>query len=129
MAVTVREMCCVYTTGLHKVVLQHREDMDSLGLHLSGGLPPVTITYLEPGGQAEKAGVKVGDVLLDVNGLNCRKKVEIAQLMRFKIMIQEPPKENMDKQEQADVSQINNACTHTHKYIEVVLPIFLTHYA
>ena len=79
----------VLMSGLHKVILEHREDIDNLGLHLSGGLPPVTVTHIEPGGQSEKAGIKVGDILLNVNGLNCQEKVGIAQLMHLKLILKQ----------------------------------------
>lgn len=77
-------------TGSRKVVLEHKKGSeDGFGVHLSGGLPPVTVTYVKPGGQAEKAGVEVGDVILDVNGLNCRKKVDITQVMELKMLVQQ----------------------------------------
>ncbi len=88
------------------MVLKHKEGSeDGFGIHLSGGLPPVTITYVEPRGEADLQGVKVGDVVLDVNGLNCRKKVDITQLMQLKMLVQQTPaKKTTTKQDHLDVS-------------------------
>lgn len=85
------------------VLKQKKSSEDGFGLHLSGGLPPVTVTYVKPGGQAEKAGVAVGDVILDVNGLNCKKKVEITRLMELKMLIQQQDLAG-DNTEHIDVS-------------------------
>ena len=68
-------------------------------------MPPVTVTYVEPRSEADRQGVKAGDVVLDVNGLNCRKKVDMAQLLQLKMLVQQTPAEKMRaKQEQIDVS-------------------------
>lgn len=65
-------------------MLHHREE--GLGLSLSGGHPPVTVIHVLTGGIAESAGVSVGDTILDINGLNCRKKVDISRLMELKVI-------------------------------------------
>lgn len=86
------------------MVLQYREDSkDGLGLHLSGGLPPVTVKYIKRGGQADLSGIRVGDTILEVNGINCRKKVEISQLMALKILVQQTPRDKAAEQD-IDVS-------------------------
>ena len=42
----------------------------------------------DKGGQAEDAGVKIGDILLSVNGVDCfNPNLSISQLMEIKAMI------------------------------------------
>lgn len=96
----------LYCLGtIRKVLLHCRKDSEEgLGLHLSGGLPPVTVTYVKPGGNAEQAGLGVGDTILEVNGLNCKKKVDISQLMALKMLVQQPLAADQD----IDVSEISN---------------------
>ncbi len=48
----------------------------------------MTVTYVKPGSQAERERIRVGDVILELNGMNCRKKVDISQLLELKISIQ-----------------------------------------
>lgn len=104
------------------MVLQHQEDAeDGFGLHLSGGLPPVTVTYVKPGSQAEEVGLRLGDVILEVNGLNCRKKVDITRLMELKMLVQQSPAERHSEQEHIDVSWLEVRYTHTGKTIHRVL--------
>ena len=90
------------------MILQQGEEADGLGLHLSGGVPPVSVVYVSPGGQAEQAGVKIGDIVLEVNGLNCQKKVEIAKLKKMKMIVQELPMENPDEQDVSSYMDIAN---------------------
>ena len=40
------------------------------------------------GREAELAGVKVGDVVVEVNGRDCRNEIEIPQIMELKMLIQ-----------------------------------------
>lgn len=88
------------------MILHHHEgDSEGFGLHLSGGLPPITVTYVKPGGEAGEAGVRVGDIILDVNGLNCRKKVEIAKLMELKMMVQQTSRKESVGKEHINVRQ------------------------
>jgi C-terminal processing protease CtpA/Prc len=68
------------------------ESADGLGFQLSGNVPPVTVVHVKPGGQAKLAGIKVGDVILEVNGINCRKRVEATQLTDLKLLGQTQPK-------------------------------------
>lgn len=76
-------------------------------------MPPVTITYVEPRSEADQQGVKVGDIVLDVNGLNCRKKVDMAQLMQLKMLVQQTPAAKITaKQEQIDVSHQIHSSIH-----------------
>ena len=91
--------------GPRKVVLQRSPEHDSFGFHLSGGQPPITITYVKPGSLAGQKGVKAGDVLLDLNGINCRKRVDISQLMKMKSMFQQPHRSSTE--EQVSVSAAN----------------------
>lgn len=72
--------------------MQYRkESADGLGLHLSGGIPPVTVTGLKKGGPAEVAGIGVGDVILEVNVINC--EVETSQLVALKLLHEHTPPE------------------------------------
>jgi len=89
---------CRLSEGPRKVVLQRSSGEDSFGFHLSGGQPPITITYVKPGSIAERKGIKKGDVLLDLNGINCRTRVEIAQLMKMKFMFQQQRRSSMEDQ-------------------------------
>lgn len=94
------------------MVLHHKQGSEEgLGLHLSGGFPPITVTYITPGGQAELAGIKVGEVILEVNGLNCRRKVDISRLMELKMLVQQTRLEGeQTKQEHIiDVSELASA--------------------
>lgn len=68
-------------------MLHHREE--GLGIYLSGGIPPVTVTYVQQGGIAESAGIRRGDTILDINGLNCRKRVDVSRLMELKVLVQQ----------------------------------------
>lgn len=77
------------SSGTRKVVLQYRAgSKDGLGLLLSGGLAPVTVTRVKPGGQAELAGIGIGDTILEVDGINCRKKLEASQFAALKALVQ-----------------------------------------
>ncbi len=64
----------------------------------------MTVTYVKPGSKAEQAGLGVGDTILEVNGLNCKKKVDISQLMALKMLVQQPLAADQD----IDVSEIIN---------------------
>lgn len=85
------------------VTLRHRTD--GYGIHLSGGLPPISVTYVQPGtvivvvinqsdielpgSEAESARIMMGDIVTEVNGQDCRKGVEISQIMELKTLIQQ----------------------------------------
>ena len=90
--------CCFLKGPPRKVVLQRSSGEDSFGFHLSGGQPPITITYVKPGSIADKKGIKTGNVLLDLNGINCRKRVEISQLMKMKFMFQQQRRPSTEDQ-------------------------------
>eukprot|EP00731_Ephydatia_muelleri_P031045 Em0022g559a len=65
-----------------------RTNRRGLGMLYSAGLPPITVIFVERGGQAEDAGVKIGDILLSVNGVDCfNPNLSISQLMEIKAMI------------------------------------------
>ena len=112
-------------SGVHKLVLHHREE--GLGISLSGGNPPVTVTHVLTGGIAESAGVQVGDIVLDINGLNCRKKVDVSRLVELKVPIQQFPGEKDDSQDFIDVRNQLLVTPLTNKYSYLVMNIVTTH--
>lgn len=90
------------------MILQYREgSRDGLGFLLSGGSPPVMVTRVKPGGQADLAGIGVRDTILEIAGINCRKKLDASQLAALKVLVQRsPPAGGRAAQQDPDVSVI-----------------------
>ena len=113
----------VYLEGETRQVTLWRKP-GGFGVHLSGGLPPIVVTYVEPGvyiqlcgfgsllsfhslavlplpptgGEGEAAGVCVGDVVLKVNGQDCREGVAgVATVMALKMLIQQVKHSSWEK--------------------------------
>jgi membrane-associated protease RseP (regulator of RpoE activity) len=96
-------------TNLEKQQVTLKKNSKGLGIHLSVGPPPVSITLVEPStsfithslidfyiiidSEAMAAGIKVGDVIQEVNGKDCQSMaaLELSDLMELKSLIQHIP--------------------------------------
>lgn len=67
-----------------------RSDSSGMALVAAKGFSEVHVDSLYPGGPAEQAGLRVGDVLLECDG----KRIKASEMFKLRVMLEEPDKEH-----------------------------------